>query len=85
MLASVIKVKNTILVEDNINDKVDFITWSRNQYHYFGLCLTLLIVTITTYVMDNNLRTKKSADNKCYGKPYRYVDPIQGLIPVHLI
>ena len=69
MLASVIKVKNTILVEDNINDKVDFITWSRNQYHYFGLCLTLLIVTITTYVMDNNLGAKSLQTTNAMASP----------------
>jgi len=85
MLASVIRVKNPFLVKENLKNKVDFITWSQNYYHYFGLCLTLLIVTISTYVMDKNMRRDKSEDNKCYGKSYRHGDPITGLIPVHLI
>jgi hypothetical protein len=62
---------------------VDFIAQTKNQYHYFGLGLTLMGVTALTYYYDMETMTEK--DSVCHGKKYWYENPILAIIPAHAI
>jgi hypothetical protein len=54
LLAAYYSAKDNFLMNREKNNEVDFITQSKKQYHYFGLGLTLMGVTIITYSLDKD-------------------------------
>jgi len=67
-----VKTDKFVILEERIN--TDFITWSDELYRYFGICMTLLLVSIINYaIYDEEACIYDNLNN-----------PGQALIPIHL-
>ena len=57
--------------------KIDFITWSEGIYKYFGLLMTMLLVTIVVFALEQHI------DCSLDGSGSDFSDPIKTLIAIH--
>jgi hypothetical protein len=74
LFAAVFHVKTDKFVFFEERTKTDFITWSQELYRYFGICNTLLLVSIITYAIYDGQACKGDNLN----------NPGSALIPTHL-
>jgi hypothetical protein len=67
-----VKTDKFVFTEERVN--TDFITWSQELYRYFGICMTLLLVSIINYAIYDQQACKLDNLN----------NPGSALIPTHL-
>lgn len=54
LFSSLFKFKSEVFVDKNSKDTTDFITYSSDLYKYFGLCTTMLVVSIVIYDFEKD-------------------------------
>jgi hypothetical protein len=75
LFAAVFSFKNSILLDEAKRKSTDFITWSLGVYRYFGMFLSLFIVSTLLYTLEEAY--------ECF-KHDNLIDPMQSLIATHL-
>ena len=53
-LSSVISIKRKDYLVPESEDSTDFIVWTQDLYSYFGLYCTMLAVTVTVFILEND-------------------------------
>jgi hypothetical protein len=52
VLSSLFKIEAGLLTIQADRDTTDYITWSKGLYKYFGLCMTMLVVTAVMFGLE---------------------------------
>jgi len=75
VLSSLIKIEARVFAIEEDRDTTDYITWSQGLYKYFGLCMTMLVVTAVMFGLEDQIT--------CQGESF--IEPMRALLSVHAL